>query len=154
MTSSCHKQGHHHCINQAIKDAEEICESKGSRLTDLRRRVLELIWADHQSIKAYDLLSELKKEIPSAKPPTIYRALDFLLEHGLIHKIHSLNAYIGSTTPNMERPSFLLICTSCQKVTESDDAEYKELIENIPNAHNFLPQKMSLEIEGLCGDCS
>ncbi|MHA1109066.1 MAG: transcriptional repressor, partial [Alphaproteobacteria bacterium] len=87
--------GHDHkrCIAEALAAAEEICARQSVKLTDLRRRVLELIWDRHEPVRAYDLLDQLRAGRRSAAPPTIYRALDFLLEAGLIHRIESLNAY-------------------------------------------------------------
>lgn len=151
MSSQCIE--HSKCIDSALEWAEEICAKNGSRLTDLRRRVLELTWAGHEPVKAYDLLTELQKEDPAAKPPTVYRALDFLLEHGLVHKIHRLNAYVGCVDPGESRPCYFLICSNCHKVTESHDEEYYELIKSISKNHHFHSKETTLEVEGLCIHC-
>ncbi len=152
MSFVCHS--HQQCIDTALKQAETVCATHGARLTDSRKHVLELIWASHEPAKAYDLLAELQKEDPSAKPPTVYRALDFLLEHGLIHKIHRLNAYVGCTHPTDKTPCFFLICTECNAVTECHDDAYPKLVANISKSHHFTPQAMSLEMEGLCEQCA
>ena len=151
MPYSCFQ--HQNCIDSALEKAEAICDKNGSSLTTLRKRVLELIWAEHKPMKAYDLLNELQKEDPSAKPPTIYRTLDFLQENGLVHKIHRLNAYVGCVDPNEGRPSFFLICTKCHNVAESHDESYYKLIKNISKTHQFNPHETSFEIEGLCIQC-
>ena len=92
-------QDHEVCIESAMRDAEEICQEKGLRFTELRKEVLKLIWLSHIPAKAYDILEMLKGKTWSAKPPTVYRALDFLLENGLVHGLDSINAYIGRSHP-------------------------------------------------------
>ena len=145
---------HQNCIESALKQAEAICDSSGSRLTSVRKRVLELVWKEHEPMKAYDLLSELQKEDASAKPPTIYRALDFLLEHGLVHKIHRLNAYVGCIDPDEDNPCLFLICTKCDNVKESHDQSYYKLIGKLSKQYDFTPVETTFEIEGLCSQCS
>jgi Fur family zinc uptake transcriptional regulator len=145
---------HQHCVESALKQAEAICDSSGSRLTSIRKRVLELVWAKHEPMKAYDLLSELQKEDTSAKPPTIYRALDFLLEHGLIHKIHRFNAYVGCIDPDEDSPCLFLICKNCDNVSESHDKSYYQLIDKLSKQYDFIPVETTFEIEGLCSQCS
>jgi hypothetical protein len=81
---------HAHCIEDAIDRAELVCGARGARLTDIRRHVLELIWKRHEPVGAYDLLDELRATHRRAAPPTVYRALDFLMENGLVHRIESL----------------------------------------------------------------
>ena len=107
MTSACEQ--HQHCISNAIEQAQRVCDDSNSRFTALRKRVLELVWARHEPVKAYDLLAELQKEDQSAKPDTIYRTLDFLLSLGLVHKIHRHNTYVGCVNPNIEQPCFFLV---------------------------------------------
>jgi Fur family zinc uptake transcriptional regulator len=145
---------HDHCIETALARAEAVCNAHGARLTPVRKRVLALVWANHQPSKAYDLLDALQKEDPAAKPPTIYRALDFLLEHQLIHKLHRINAYIGCDHPSDDEACFFLICTKCHHVEESHDAAYHSLVQNVSKAHQFQPQAMTFEIEGLCAACA
>lgn len=145
---------HQDCIETALKQAESICDSNGTRLTPLRKHVLELVWAKHEPMKAYDLLSELQKEDASAKPPTIYRALDFLLEHGLIHKIQRLNAYVGCIDPYEDNPCLFLICKECDKVAESHDPSYCRLIDKISSQYGFSSVEATFEMEGLCSQCS
>jgi len=151
MASPCKK--HKRCIETALKRAEVVCREHGARLTHVRKRVLTLIWGSHQPSKAYDLLTELQKEDPAAKPPTIYRALDFLLEHKLIHKLHRINAFIGCDHPSDDELCFFLICTQCHHVEESHDDAYQKLIQDVSKAHHFNPQAMTFEIEGLCQRC-
>jgi Fur family transcriptional regulator, zinc uptake regulator len=151
MESNCRR--HERCVEDAIQQAELVCDENNSRFTTLRKRVLELVWANHEPVKAYDLLSELQKEDESAKPSTIYRTLDFLLELGLVHKIHRQNAFVGCINPKEERPSFFLVCNNCNEVSEKHDEEYYKLIKNISKKHQFKLKESSFEIEGLCNNC-
>ena len=152
MSSAC--DTHTECIETALQHAHAICEANGARLTDSRKRVLELIWASHEPAKAYDILAKLQKEDNAAKPPTVYRAIDFLVEHGLVHKIHRLNAYIGCTHPVDDTPCLFLICTKCNHVTEHHDRAYQKLVATISKSQHFTPQAMSLEMEGICEQCA
>lgn len=141
-------------METALEQAEKVCQENDARLTEVRKHVLELIWAGHEPVKAYDLLSDLQKSDPAAKPPTIYRALDFLLEQGLIHKLHRLNAYVGCAHPEEKKPCFFLICTNCHAVTESYDDAYQKLIAKASKSYHFKPQAMTFEVEGLCQQCA
>ena len=102
-----HHPGHDHeaCIEDALRQADEICGRRGARLTELRRRVLEVVWNTHQPIGAYDIIEALGGGGRSAAPTTIYRVLSFLEEQSLIHRIESLNAYIGCARPGTDRKS-------------------------------------------------
>ncbi|WP_338031756.1 transcriptional repressor [Ectothiorhodospira shaposhnikovii] len=88
-TADISNPAHNHtaCITSALSSAERLCQSRGVRLTPLRRRVLEKIWQNHEAIKAYELIHQLSSADHTVKPPTVYRALDFLLAQGLIHRI-------------------------------------------------------------------
>ena len=90
--------GHNHneCVSEALITAEHLCIERGVQLTHIRYKVLELIWESHKAVKAYELLDRLKPLQQAAKPATIYRALDFLIEQGLIHRVESLNAFVGA----------------------------------------------------------
>ena len=97
---------HSRCVSHALAEAEAICARQGLRLTALRKRVLELVWASHKPLGAYDILGVLSDEDGRrAAPPTVYRALDFLLENGLVHRIASLNAFVGCSCLLYTSPS-------------------------------------------------
>ena len=145
---------HSHCVGDAMTKAERLCASSGARFTALRRRVLELVWSSHQSVKAYDLLDDLRLSDPSAKPATVYRALDFLLEQGLIHRVESLNAFVGCRHPDKVHQSLLLICTNCHVVEERSADGVMKALEAELDALCFSPRRRLLEIYGLCSECS
>ena len=90
-----HAHDHKHCVEDALAAAERLCAAKDLRFTPLRRRVLELVWSSHKPVGAYALLDKLRNEDLGSAPPTVYRALDFLIENGLIHRIERMNAFIG-----------------------------------------------------------
>ncbi|MFT5521976.1 MAG: Fur family zinc uptake transcriptional regulator [Enterobacterales bacterium] len=147
------KHDHSNCIENAIEIAEDLCEKNGLRFTKIRRRVLELIWNNHEAIKAYDILELLQKDDVSAKPPTAYRALDFLLEHGFIHRIESLNSYIGCPHPEHTHNFQLLICNNCGLVKEMDKPDLSKKLNNYADEYEFKLVSQVIEVHGLCKDC-
>ncbi|WP_135185881.1 Fur family transcriptional regulator, partial [Pseudomonas syringae] len=109
---------HSHCVHSAL-EADALCAKQGLRLTTLRRRVLELVWQSHKPLGAYDILAVLSDEDGRrAAPPTVYRALDFLLENGLVHRIASLNAFTGCNHPTHAHQGQFLICRLCHAAIE------------------------------------
>ena len=144
---------HSKCLKSAIDRAEDSCSSSGLRLTPLRRRVLELVWKNHEPVKAYDILGILQSEKKGAAPPTVYRALDFLQLQGFVHKLESLNAYIGCGAPGHSSTTQFLICHKCGVVAELDDAEIGEVISSKAGLLGFIPKRLTIEINGLCTQC-
>ena len=144
---------HQHCIDIALTSAERICGEHGLRFTESRKRVLKIIWDSHEAIKAYDILEQLQKIDRSAKPPNAYRALDFLLENGFIHRIESLNSYIGCPNPDHVHHFQLLICEDCGLVTEMDHPHLAEELESAAAKHHFKMNHQVIEVHGLCQNC-
>ena len=136
---------HKTCISNAVRRAESICRRRGLRFTDLRRCVLELVWQSHKPAKAYAILEQLKGKDYSAQPPTVYRALDFLLAQGFIHKLNSLNAYVGC---------YFLICSECREVKECCNRLLSSAIAQTAAKNKFSNQRAILEIEGKCAECA
>jgi Fur family zinc uptake transcriptional regulator len=149
------QHNHKQCIDSAIKDAENICASQGANLTDIRKRVLRLVWQDHKAKKAYELLDLLDKEnkTKGVKPPTVYRALDFLLEHGLVHKLESENAFIGCPHPEEEHQGQFLICDTCGEIEEVAFPNFEKQVRKVVAKHNATLLKPTLEIRVLCKEC-
>lgn len=144
---------HSRCLKVAVGKAELACRMRGVRLTRLRRRVLELVWRSHEPVKAYDLLERLRAERRGAAPPTVYRALDFLRAEGFVHKIESLNAYVGCGEPGHPGAGQFLICRRCGEVAEIDDSDIAALIANRARQLGFASERQTIEVGGLCGDC-
>lgn len=144
---------HASCVAEALATAEQLCRDRGLRFTATRRRVLELVWDSHKPIGAYDILDVLGRESSSAAPPTVYRALEFLMEAGLVHRLDSLNAFIGCPDPAQRHAGQFLICLSCRTVTELCDAGIEALVTQRAGQHDFRASRQMLEIEGLCKNC-
>ncbi len=149
-----HSHDHAACIENAVEEAERICAERGSRFTDLRRRILMMIWQGHKAVKAYDLLDQLASEGGSAKPPTVYRALDFLMEEGLVHKIESLNAYIGCPHPGSDHISQFLICDNCETVEEVTSPALAKAVKGAAATQSFSIRRQTLELHGTCENCA
>jgi Fur family zinc uptake transcriptional regulator len=145
---------HQICIDDALKTAEDICLSKAILFTPQRKSIFKLIWNSHKPMKAYDILSQFQKEDPDAKPITIYRSLDFLLENGIIHKIESQNTYLGCTHPTKEHNCYFTICDKCSSVTEECSGDYLDEINKNLKERNFKVNHVTLEIHGTCSKCS
>ena len=145
---------HGRCVAQAVETAEQICRKKGLRFTAQRRRVLELVWKSHQPVGAYDILDQLSSDGHKAAPPTVYRALDFLIEADLVHRLDSLNAFVGCADPNNPHSGQFLICWSCRSVAELDDADINTLVDQKAADLGFTAIHQTLEIQGLCHACS
>lgn len=145
---------HQKCLHTAIETAKQHCENSGLRLTPLRQRVLELVWQNHKPVKAYDILDELKRVHASSAPPTVYRVLDFLQEEGLVHKLESLNAYVGCGAPDQNHNSQFLMCRSCGVAAEMDDVDIRNLIADKVAGIGFKIDKEIIEIKGICSQCS
>ena len=148
-----HHHDHNHCREDALTRAEQICREKGSRLTTQRKHVLSLIWESHRPIKAYDILEKLSETQGKVQPPTVYRALDFLLEHGLIHRIDSLNAFTGCSHPEARHNCFFLICGSCGNADECCSDVINGAIQKTVGDNNFKPSHITLEVSGTCEKC-
>ncbi|WP_049622897.1 transcriptional repressor [Frateuria defendens] len=136
-----------------VTAVEHASEERGLRLTPLRREVLELVAAAGKPVKAYDLLDQLRERHGNAAPPTVYRALDFLLEHGFIHKLESINAFVSCHHPAEAHQVPFLICDVCASAQEVCDTRVADLIEAQAKAFGFRPQAQTLEVHGVCRNC-
>lgn len=150
------KRAHDHrrCVDAALVEAESACQHKGLRFTALRRRVLTLIWTRHAPVKAYDILERLGREGRRAAPPTVYRALEFLLEAGLVHRIESLNAYVGCGGAGTPHVGQFLICRRCSAVAEVDAPAIAKALAADARRLGFRADRHTIEIRGLCAECS
>lgn len=137
----------------ALARAEALCGAHGARLTPLRRRVLAIVWRRHAPIGAYDILRALGAE-RAVTPATVYRALAFLRRHGLIHRIESLNAFVGCPRPGRRHAAQFLICRDCGGVGELDDAGLAAAIVARAAAIGFAPEFVTLEVRGRCARCA
>lgn len=149
-----HKHDHDACVSRALLGAERICVDRGARLTSGRRRVLELIWESHDVVTAYELLEALQREDPKAKPPTVYRALEFLQEHGLVHRIESMNGFTRCEDPGHASFGQFLICTECGSVSELQAPSLVQTLETACRRRGFRAHAHTIEVRGVCSGCA
>jgi len=140
-------------VQEALNVAETLCASRGRRFTPIRRKVLELLLMHQRSLKAYELLDEIRQLQPNATPPTVYRALDFLLEEGLVHRVDTLNTFIACGDAGGAPHNLLVVCTGCGTVAEiHDDIVRNRLAERIKDA-GFRLAGDEMEVKALCQNC-
>jgi len=155
---SCTDPKHH--VDDAhgfVAAVERACQERGLRLTPIRSRVLSLIADAGKPIKAYELLELVreKKGVGADAPPTVYRALDFLMANGFVHKLESVNAFVACHHPNSDQHSVpFLICDRCHSAVELEDREVVTQLESRAKALGFQPQAQTLEVHGLCARCA
>jgi len=148
------RHDHKDCQLQAMRAAERVCALRGVRLTKLRRRVLELVWRSHDPVGAYAILDALREDGRTAAPPTVYRALEFLSEQGLVHRIESRNAYLGCADPEHAHASQFLICARCGAASELHDGQIQNAIGTSAREVGFRVQHLMVEVVGLCPACA
>lgn len=144
---------HRGCVDRALRVAEQLCAQREVRLTPIRRKVLELIWESHRAVKAYDLLDRIKPFEQAAKPATVYRALEFLMEQSLIHRVESLNAFIGCNCSEQRHEQLLLICERCGNVEERMGVDVMAAVAKEMEQAGFTFHWKAIEIHGLCAYC-
>lgn len=137
-----------------LAEAERHCAANGVKLTSVRRQVLELVLRHTGVIKAYQLLADLQRERGVAAPPTVYRALDFLVEQGLLHKVDALNGYIVCQRFDCCHAGLILACTECGAVQELDAASTLAAMGQSLSGTGFVPAPQNLLITGLCQACT
>jgi Fur family zinc uptake transcriptional regulator len=149
-------------VELALDRAAEACAARGAQLTELRRQVLRLVLASPQPLGAYALLDLLRAARPGAAPPTVYRALDFLQEQGLVHRVERLNAFVGCAGPEPhahcghghDHPHQFLICGRCGATAEICDDRVAAAVAEAARAAGFAPIRTTVEVEGRCAACA
>jgi len=140
-------------LSHVLERAEVLCQERGVRLTDQRKTVLKLLCESNKPLSAYELLDRMRGILKNPAPPTVYRALDFLLEHGLVHKLESLHAYVGCSHPEHPHSSQFLICDECGEVTEVEDHSVSKSLTAAGKAIGFRPKRPVVEVLGTCAQC-
>ncbi len=144
---------HATCTAELLSRAERTCERRGSRLTGQRREVLNCVAQSHAAVGAYDIIERMAGLGPRPAPITVYRALDFLEAHGLVHKIESRNAFVACTHPHEGKPAVMLVCERCGLVAELDAPEVFEKLQSAAQGQGFAIQRSVMELTGLCAAC-
>ena len=160
---ACTDPKHHvHDADGFVAAVERACHERSLRLTPIRARVLGLVADAGQPIKAYDLLEQIRagnsvdgENAGAAAPPTVYRALDFLLANGFIHKLESVNAFVACHHPSTAQHSVpFLICDRCHSAVELEDLDVVAQLEARARSLGFQPQAQTLEVHGICARCA
>lgn len=139
-------------LAHALDQADARCGSEGQRLTAARRRVLELLLGAEGPVKAYDLIAAFGADGEAAKPPTVYRALEFLERQGFAHRIESLNAYVACRLGEATHAAAFLICDCCGATREIEPAGADALVASAERA-GYLVKNLTVEAHGLCAAC-
>jgi Fur family transcriptional regulator, zinc uptake regulator len=145
---------HAHCSTDALARAETMLQATGARLTPVRRRVLEILLEGHRALGAYDVLQRLAAEGLGSQPPVAYRALDFLVEHGLAHRVDRLNAFTACMHPGEAHAPAFLICRMCHTVAEAAAAPVRAALDKAAAAVGFVVERSNVEALGLCPKCA
>jgi Fur family transcriptional regulator, zinc uptake regulator len=145
---------HERCTSDAIAYAEAQCATHAQRLTPIRRQVLEALLASHNPLGAYEIIERLADKNGRPAPITVYRALDFLRDNGLVHRIASRNAFVacGHNHGGDDLVVFL-ICERCGAVGEASGGAVTEALKASARAAGFSPKSPIIEIAGICSHC-
>jgi Fur family zinc uptake transcriptional regulator len=145
---------HSQCVETAIVSAETHCAAKGLRFTPVRRAALEILLSGHRSMGAYELLERLHQAGFGAQPPVAYRALDFLVANGFVHKIERLNAFVACARPGENHSPAFLICRLCEAVAEAQSAPARGSLGEAAKATGFQIERTVVEALGVCPSCA
>ena len=145
---------HAHCTADLLARAETSCAAQGARLTGQRREVLACVARSHQAVGAYDVIERMAEQGARPAPITVYRALEFLTAHGLIHRIESRNAFVACLHRHHGPAAALLVCDGCGIVAELDAGEPLRHFEQAAAAVGFCPRRVMIELSGTCAVCA
>jgi Fur family zinc uptake transcriptional regulator len=145
---------HSHCIADALKAAETLCADRKLQFTPVRRRVLEILLQEHRALGAYGILAELAKDGLGSQPPAVYRALDFLVQNGLAHRIEQLNAYTACVHADRDHAPAFLVCRGCKAVAEAETELNQGRLGIAARHSGFVIERIVVEAEGLCPACA
>jgi Fur family zinc uptake transcriptional regulator len=145
---------HGRCTTDAIAHAERVCKQRAQKFTPIRRQVLQALLSSHRPIGAYEVIDELAKSMPRPAPITVYRALDFLIENGLVHRIESRNAYLACAHDHDAAATVMfLICDACGSVGEIPASPVTQGLNAAARASGFAARLSVVEISGVCAHC-
>jgi Fur family transcriptional regulator, zinc uptake regulator len=145
---------HNRCAAEAIDHAERVCEARAQKFTPIRRHVLQALLSSHRPLGAYEVIDELAKSMPRPAPITVYRALEFLMVNGLVHRIESRNAYLACAHDHDAAAMVaFLICDDCGSVGEIPAAPAAQGLNAAARATGFAPKLSVVEITGTCAHC-
>ena len=149
----CAHPDHEACVSKALGAAEARCETDGLRFTPVRRKVLEILLLEHRALGAYSILDKLREDGFGSQPPVAYRALDFLVENGLAHKIERLNAFIACAHPSHSHTPAFMICRMCDSIAETQASPNRGALGEAARSMGFRIERTVVEAEGICPGC-
>ena len=143
-----------HAPAERVALAMSLCSARGAQLTELRRQILELLWESGRPTGAYELIEALKQgESRPVGPPTVYRALEFLMSQGLVSKIESRNAYVPCAHPERRHDCLFFICSNCGASAELEDLRVEQLLAEDAAVLGYRVTRRVVEVEGICASC-
>ncbi len=148
-----HDHDHAACASDALAQAEELCAQTGARFTPVRRRTLEILLAEHRALGAYEVLEKLAEDGFGKQPPVAYRALEFLVEQGLAHRVRRLNAFAACTHPGSAHAPVFLICSTCDAVAETSGQSLRTALDAAAEGIGFSVERANIEAIGQCPKC-
>jgi Fur family zinc uptake transcriptional regulator len=148
-----HSHDHHGCSGSVLAVAERLVTERGIRLTPVRRRTLEILLESHRAMGAYDVLDRLAAEGFGRQPPVVYRALEFLVENGLAHRIQILNAFAACMHPETAHQPVFLICDGCHRIAEAPADGLRAALDTAAAGLGFAVARTSFEATGQCPTC-
>ena len=145
---------HDRCVATALSGAEAHCAETGARFTPVRRAALEILLREHRALGAYELLDRLRDAGFGGQPPVAYRALDFLVDQGFVHKVERINAFIACAHPGASHSPAFLICRKCDAVAEAHAAPARGTLGDAARAAGFTIERTVVEALGVCPTCA
>lgn len=144
---------HDACVLKGMAAAEARCAKEGLRFTSVRQKTLEILLQGHRALGAYEVLDRLRENGFGSQPPVAYRALDFLVANGFVHKIEKLNAFVACANPGTTHSPAFMICRECDSVAETQSVPARGALGDAAKAAGFTIEKTVVEAEGLCPTC-
>ena len=146
---------HDRCTAEAVAHAEALCAERAQRFTPIRRRVLEVLLESHKPLGAYEIIERAAASGGVRPAPiTVYRALDFLRDNGLVHRIESRNAFIACVNNHASGELVVfLLCERCGEVGEAASAAVANQLKTAARVAGFTPKAPVIEITGICAHC-
>lgn len=141
-------------LEKRLKRAEQLCAQAGSQLTTIRKTLLSIIYRNESDLTAYELLNIFRETNPKAESMTIYRALDFLQKHHLIHRLASKSTYAACDIPHEDHYAHFLLCEKCGQSQEVQSPLLEKTAKNLAAKYHFSLSNKPIEITGVCKDCN
>jgi len=147
------RHDHDHCTGDGLIRAEALLEARKLRLTAVRRRTLEILLHEHRALGAYEVLQRLSADGFGNQPPVAYRALEFLVDQGLAHRVQRLNAFAACRHSGEAHAPVFLICRQCNSVAETPAEAVRDALETAAQTLGFTIERSTIEAMGLCPAC-